>query len=94
MTYREFVMISNANVDRTHDENERLAMTAIMNAVASRGKGKKGTIPKLEDLYKRPSEDDKVKKVDTPEDLRKKQAESQAWISKFDLDKLGKEDDK
>lgn len=91
MTYREFVLVSRSNVERTHDENERLAMLAIMSAAASRGKGKQGKIPKLEELYKRPTDEEVAKKTDTVEDLREKQKHTSEWLSQFDLSKFGKE---
>lgn len=97
MSYREFLLVSQANVERTHDENERLAMSAIMNAAASRGKGKKGKIPKLEELYKRPTEEEAKESQkstqETVEDIREKQEHTREWLSQFDLTKFGKEDE-
>lgn len=78
-------MICEENVERTHDENERSAMVAIMNAAASRGKGKKGKLPDLADLYKRPSEEEMKKAPETVEDIREQQAHTEEWLSQFDL---------
>ncbi|SET69257.1 hypothetical protein SAMN05216389_12113 [Oceanobacillus limi] len=92
MTYREFAMICEENIERTHDENEREAMYAIMYAAASRGKGKQGKLPKLDDLYKRPSAEDIAGK--TVEEIREQQEHTKEWLAQFDLSKLnGKEDD-
>jgi len=90
MTHREFSILCEENVKRTHDENEREAMYAIMYAVASRGKGKKGKIPELHELYKRPTD---VSRAESKiEDLFEKQKEAEKWLSQFDLTKLGEEE--
>jgi len=90
MTHREFYILCEENVERTHDENEREAMYAIMYAVASRGKGKQGKIPQVQELYKRPTgETEATSKV---EDMFEKQKQAEEWLSKFDLSKLGKEE--
>lgn len=78
-------MICEENVERTHDENEQKAMTAIMNAAASRGKGKKGKLPKVEELYKRPSADANQDKGQTVEDIRAQQEHTKEWLAQFDL---------
>lgn len=87
-------MVSKANVERTHDENERLAMSAIMNAAASRGKGKKGEIPKLEELYKRPTTEELFEKDDKTkaEEVLEKQRNASEWLSQFNITNFGKED--
>ncbi|MGF7014209.1 hypothetical protein [Ornithinibacillus bavariensis] len=85
-------MICEENVERTHDENERQAMYAIMYAAASRGKGKHGKLPKPDELYRRPTEEDMTKtKVKS---VLEKQVRAQEWLGQFDLTKLtGKEVD-
>lgn len=85
MTYREFALISQENVEKTHDENEREAMFAIINAAASRGKGKKGKLPDVVDLYKRPSEDSEEFKAKTEEDIREEMEHAEEWLAQFDL---------
>ena len=94
MTYREFALICEENVERTHDENERAAMVAIMNAAASRGKGKNGKLPSLDDLYKRPNAEDVAKQK--TEDLVEQKRHAEEWLAQFDLGKFsdGKGDDK
>lgn len=89
MTYREFTLVSEENVERTHDENERYAMVAIMNAAASRGKGKKGALPSLEDLYKRPTAEDITR--ERTESLIDKNREATEWLSQFNLGEFDKE---
>lgn len=78
MTYREFSMIAEENIERTHDENERSAMIAIMNAAASRGKGKQGKLPSISDLYERPtSEDVAIRKT---EDIIEQKNHAEEWL--------------
>lgn len=81
LSYREFIILSQENVEMTHDEREVIAMSAIMNAVASRGKGKQGKIPDITDLYdrNRTSEPEKV------DDVFEQQREAMDWLSKFKL---------
>jgi len=86
-TYREFTMICEENIEKTHDQNERAAMIAIMNAAASRGKGKKGKLPKLEELYQRPTSVHEEGSK-TVEDIRAEQKHTSEWLSQFDLTKL------
>lgn len=78
-------MICEENVERSHDENERAAMIAIMHAAASRGKGKKGTLPKVSDLYKRPSENEPKQ---TEEDIREQYEHTKEWLAQFDLSSI------
>lgn len=94
MTHREFAIIGQENVERTHDENEREAMYAIMYAAASRGKGKRGKLPNVDDLYKRPSLDEisGKSKEESAEDLRAKHEHTMEWISQFDLSKFSEKD--
>lgn len=54
-----------------------MAFSAIMNAAASRGKDKKGTIHKIHELYDRNAES----KPDTIEDVLKQQEEAMSWLS-------------
>ena len=93
MTYREFAMICEENVERTHDINEREAVYAIMYAAASRGKGKKGKLPTPEELYRRPNPEE-VNQTKT-ELMLEKQKEAEEWLRQFDLSKLSnrKEED-
>lgn len=83
MTHREFVMLCEENVDRTHDFNEREAMYAIMYAAASRGKGKRGKLPEVSDLYKRPDADEIARSK--AEDVFEQQQKAMEWLSNFDL---------
>lgn len=79
MTYREFAMVAEENVERTHDENERSAMIAIMNAAASRGKGKSGKLPKVEELYKRPTSEEMAQKK--TENIIEQKSHAEEWLS-------------
>lgn len=90
MTYREFALISEENIEKTHDSHEREAMYAIINAAASRGKGKKGILPSVEDLYKRPGAEEEAKKERTEEDIKAEQEHAQEWLAQFDLSALDK----
>lgn len=94
MTHREFTMVCEENVERTYDENERSAMIAIMNAAASRGKGKKGKLPTVDELYKRPLSDEVVQ--EKTESLIEQKRHAEEWLSQFDLegfDSTEKEDE-
>lgn len=94
MTYKEFAMISEENIERMHDTNEQETMYAIIHAAASRGKGKKGKIPEVSDLYKRPSEQDReLTAEDKEEDMRDKYEHTMDWLSQFDFSKFDKEDE-
>lgn len=87
-------MISEEAVERIHDDNELQALYAIMNAAASRGKGKKGKLPKVEELYKRPSAEDIQKsEKETIEGIREQQERTKEWLSQFDLSNFNKKDD-
>jgi len=94
MTHREFTLVSMENVNRTHDENERLAMHSIMSSAASRGIGKKGKLPEISDLYKRPTDEEITKEddKDMSEDIREMQEHTRDWLSQFDIDALYKSD--
>lgn len=85
LTHKEFIMLSEENVNRTHDMNEQAAMTSIMSAAASRGKGKKGKLPSVSDLYKRPSDDSEA---ETEENLRQSYEDINERLSHYDLDSL------
>lgn len=78
------------SVEQTHDENERQAMYAIMNAAASRGKGKKGKIPTVKELYDRNAQG-KGKKDDV-EDALEQQKRAEEWLANFDLSKFEKKE--
>lgn len=95
MTYREFVIISEENVERTHDENERSAMIAIMNAAASRGKGKRGKLPKVDELYKRPTSEEMAK--ERTENIIEQKNHAEDWLASnfegINFGSNGKEDD-
>lgn len=62
-----------------------------MSAAASRGKGKKGKIPKVEELYKRPSEEDLEKSNETEEDIRAEYEYTKEWLAQFDFSKFDRE---
>lgn len=91
LTYKEFAIISEENIEKTHDENEQEALYSIMSAAASRGKGKKGKIPKVDELYKRPSDDDLSNSKETEEDIRAEYEYTKEWLAQFDFSKFDKE---
>lgn len=82
MTHRDFSIISEENVERSHDVLEREAFTAIMNAAASRGKGKKGELPSVKDLYNR--EADKTPE-ETVQDAIERHEEAKDWLKSFGI---------
>lgn len=63
-------------------------MTAIMHAVASRGKGKQGKIPDVDELYNRNS----TAEPEKAEDVFEKQKEAMDWLSNFNI-KVGDDDE-
>lgn len=77
LTFKEFCIISEENVEATHDRREELALAAVMNSVAYRGKGEKGKLPSITELYDRNSE----RKADSMEDVVKQQQEAISWLS-------------
>lgn len=88
MTYRELAILLEEEGEYIHDINEREAMFAIMYAAASRGKGKKGKLPKVSDLYNR----DKISGSssseegrDKVEELAEKNEHTRKWLEQFDL---------
>jgi hypothetical protein len=94
LTHKEFTIIAQENAERTHDRNEQEAMYAIMYAAAERGKGKKGKLPKISDLYNRDSLKGKTEKEDnTIEDLVEKQEHTKKWLEQFDLSGLNAKSD-
>lgn len=88
LTHKEFSMISEENVEKMHDRNEEFALHAIMSAAASRGKGKKGELPSVTDLYKRPTDEDMAKDDKTEEVLREELEHTKEWLSQFDIEGL------
>lgn len=82
-------MLSEETVELTHDRREELALSAVMNAVSSRGKGKNGKIPSVEELY------DRGKTVE-PKDVKdvfEKQQEAMEWLSNFRISDITDEED-
>ncbi|MBU5266301.1 hypothetical protein [Virgibacillus proomii] len=69
-----------------HDENEREALYAIMYAAASRGKGKKGELPKVEDLYPRPGTEER--KQQEMRDMVEEKKRTDEWLKRLDLSVL------
>ena len=88
LTHKEFCMICEEQVEVTHDQNEKQAMYAIMYAAASRGKGKKGKLPKLTDLYDRQKTEKKSNTDNSFDDAMEKQKHAQEWLSNFDLSSI------
>lgn len=93
LTYREFTILCEEQEEKNHDKNEQQAMYAIMYAAASRGKGKKGKLPKLKDLYDRESIKGEDKKEESFEDIIEKQKHAEKWLSQFDLTDFEDEDE-
>lgn len=87
MTHKEFLMLSEESVEKTHDSNEKIAMASLMNAVSSRGKGKKGKLPKLTDLYDRDSVVGGNKETEVEDKFERHKA-AQDWLTNFNLDAL------
>lgn len=93
-THRDLILILQANNERMHDQREEQAAYAIFNAVASRGKGKKGTMFTPAEIYSR----DKVeeKPTETVEDILEQQKQAMEWLSNFNISsqvKTGEEDE-
>lgn len=76
-----------------HDVNEREAMYAIMNAAASRGKGKNGRLPDVKDLYKRPGEQDAKSMEEKVKEVEDMQQHTSEWLAQFDLESLTREEE-
>ena len=85
LTYREFTLLCEEQEEKNHDKNEQQAMYAIMYAAASRGKGKKGKLPKLKDLYDRESVKGERKKEESFEDIVERQKHAEQWLSQFNI---------
>lgn len=81
LTHKEFSIISKENIEVTHDRREELALAALMNSVAYRGKGEKGKLPSITELYDRNSE----RKANSMEDIMKQQQEAMTWLSKHKI---------
>lgn len=75
-----------------HDENEREALYAIMYAAASRGKGKKGELPKVEDLYQRPGAEER--KQQEMRDMIEEKKRTDEWLKRLDLSVLTQQNGK
>lgn len=73
-------MLSEENVEYTHDIREQEALFAIMYAAASRGKGKKGEMFAVEELYNRDGTSDKKETVD---DALARHEEAKEWLKGF-----------
>lgn len=75
-TPREYTIMMAANIERQHDEYERMAVEAIMREKAHREKR-----PKVGDLYKRPNQSvtDRSKFETMKEDARRKNE----WLSRL-----------
>ena len=82
-------MLSEENVERSHDMREQEAFYAILYAAASRGKGKKGELPKVHELYNR----NNVASEDKVEDILEAQREAYEWLGNFDLSSLTRKED-
>lgn len=83
MTHREFTILSEENVEYTHDMREQEAMYAIMYAVASRGKGKKGEMFTVKELYDREDKGNPEEKV---EDAVNRHEEAKDWLKGFGIE--------
>lgn len=94
MTPREFTIVCEENVERTHDERERMALQAIYNAAASNGiqegskKNPKTRLPELKELYDRNYQHKAEEVAKTTEETFKKQQEAAEWLKNFDLSKI------
>lgn len=87
-------MLCEESVERSHDDNERQAMYAIIYAAASRGKGKQGKLPSVSDLYKRPTNEDMTNKKGGKDfDPIEQQRHAEEWLSQFDLTSLTGEEE-
>lgn len=93
LTHKEFTILLEEQEEKNHDNNEQQAMYAIMYAAASRGKGKKGKLPKLKDLYDRDAVQGTNKKEESFEDIVEKQRQAERWLSQFDLSGFDDEDE-
>lgn len=94
LTHREFVLLCEENAERTHDENEREAMYAIIYAAASRGKGKQGKLPSVHELYKRPENEVEASNGEDKLDPIEQQRHAEEWLAQFDLTSLSGEGEK
>lgn len=82
------------SAEASHDDNEKQAMYAIMYAAASRGKGKKGKLPSMTDLYDRnKATDGRGNDEKTIQDVMEKQRHAQEWLSNFDLASIVKREE-
>lgn len=82
-------MLSEENVERTHDLREQEAFYAIVYAAASRGKGKNGKLPSVTDLYNREG----VPSEEKVEDALEMQKQAYDWLNNFDLTRFTGEEE-
>lgn len=82
MTHREFSIISEENLERTHDIREQEAFYAIIHAAAQRGKGKNGELHSVKDLYNREDNTSSEEKV---QDALSKHEEAKEWLQSFGI---------
>lgn len=82
LSHKEFVILSEESVEMTHDKREESAVNAIMNAVASRGKGKQGKIPEVSELYNRDKMGEPKEEVN---DVMQRQVEAMEWLQNFNI---------
>jgi hypothetical protein len=90
MTPREFTIVCEENVERTHDEIERAALSAIFNAASANGvgNGKKKRLPKVSELYDREANATPAKKKADAEQLMEQQRHTDEWLAQYDLSNL------
>lgn len=74
-------MISEENMERSHDVREQEAHNAIMQAAASRGKGKNGELPSVKDLYDREASSESTE--EKVQDALSKHEEAKEWLKGF-----------
>jgi len=84
MTHREFSILSEENVERTHDMREQEAMYAIIYAAADRGKGKKGEMFTVPELYDRTKFGESSKEEDAKDALERHE-EAKDWLKGFGI---------
>lgn len=89
LSHKEFIILCEENLEMTHDRREEEAMFALMYSVASRGKGKKGKLPKVHELYDR----DSMKEPEKVEDVLEQQQQAIDWIRNFTIAEKGDDED-
>lgn len=94
MTPKEFMIVCEENVERTHDERERMALQAIYNAAASNGiqegtkKSPKTRLPSLKELYDRNSNAKPEDKQAEAEHMVEQQRHTEEWLAQYDLSNI------